>query len=227
MAAKQAYFDPYAAYVAPAVAYGGGGDRGRFVAPNPTANAYAELWRGNPADAPDDPMDEEADQEGAEIDDDIDQLFALNPADAVADAADDDSKPVEVKMFHSSNDIIRYQEAEEMRKKVKARGAKRKPKSARVWKPNNQYNLIRRGRPLPRDPDAMGKDLREEYFFYFQHVPVEDGRDVEFAADPHRPLWKGVFQVPPDCGCGPDEYWNPTQANYKVTYVVVVVVTHC
>jgi hypothetical protein len=207
MASKHPALNPYAAYAEdtenksrfPTQPGGGGGTAASLLA--------------------DYDNDEDLGNNGEEmdIDEEIDQLFAANPSSTAADG-DQDGEAVEVKTFHSTKDVLRYQEEEELRKKIKARAGKRKPKSARVWAPNNQYELVRRGVPLLEDPDAVGKNLNEGNFFYFRHVQVDDGRDVEFASDPHRPLWKAVFKVPPNCGCGPDEYWNPTQANYKVVY---------
>jgi len=191
MAAKLAghYHDPYAAYAQMEPDH----RAGRGLAPAEGGDAM-------------DGDDEDAELFGLDVDEEMD-----------AKGGDDDGDGIDIQLYHSTKDVLRYQEAEEARKK-RARAAKRKPKSARVWRPNGQYELVRGGIPLLDDPDAVGKDLCEANFFYFRHVALDDGRHVEFASDPQRPLWKGVFKVPPDCGCGPDEYWNPTQTNYKIIY---------
>jgi len=162
-----------------------------------------------------------------EEEDDDDVLGAgldatLAQIDGDGDDGDGDGEPedVEIKVYHTSDEVIRYQEAEQARKKGRGKGTnnKRKHKASKAWKPNGQYELVRRGKPLPADPETMGKDLSEEHLFYFRHVPLDDGRHVEFAHDPQRPLWKGVLKVPPDYGYGPDEYCSPTQAQFKVIY---------
>jgi hypothetical protein len=204
MATKHPSLDPYASYA--------DAGQGRFPAQTTTGTAIATPKPSSLLSAYDNEGDE------MEIDEEIDQLFAGSPGDAPEGGGGGDGEDVEIRVYHTTKDVLRFQEDQELRKKIKGRVAKRKLKSARVWTPNNQYELVRRGVPLLQDPDAVGKSLCEANFFYFRHVPVDEGRDVEFASDPQRPLWKGVFKVPEICGCGPDEYWNPTQANYKVIY---------
>jgi hypothetical protein len=194
---QQVFSDPYAAY----------------ATPDPRRNMNLTGEDAGPV-----AMDQAEDEEGEALGDD--EIATLLNGTMELREADDGAEDVEMRTYHSAKDVIsNLQEDEATRKKLlKVRSAKRKPKSARVWKPNGQYKLVRRGRPLIHDPDAMGKDLCEENFYYFEHVALEDGRHVEFAADPNRPLWKGVFKVPVEYGCGADEYWNPTQSNYKVIY---------
>jgi len=216
MTSKHDPFNPYAGYAEPVpdpALNGRGVTKPGPSPPQPPLSARPSIPRA--AHDNEDSAGEEVDMDD---DDEIDQLF-VGGDNVEEDDADDQAENIEMRKMHTPREIMRFQEEQDLRKKLKARmGMKKgKGKGARIWTAKGQYELVRRGIPLLEEPDAC-KDLSEANFFYFKHVALDDGREVEFAADPHRPLWKAVFQVPPNCGCGPDEYWNPTQSNFKTVY---------
>jgi hypothetical protein len=91
-------------------------------------------------------------------------------------------------------------------------GVKKKP--TRIWKTRGEYTMIRSGPPFPCDPEECLSTLQERSLTLFKHVDP----NVEFAQDPKRPLYKGVFRMSKELGYADDEFYEPTQKQLGRVY---------
>lgn len=95
----------------------------------------------------------------------------------------------------------------QVQRKRRAKSSNAKP--PRIWSPGSEYEQVGRvGHVFLQLPDDSRDMLTERSLTYFKNTDPS----VQFAEDPLRPLWKGVFRMHPSLGYREGEqFYDPKQ----------------